>query len=73
MSLSLVLDNLLSPPILFFALGVFAALVRSDLEVPQPIAKFLSLYLLLAIGLHGGHALHGSGITGGVLVSLGAS
>jgi hypothetical protein len=67
------IDNLLSPPILFFALGAIAALVRSDLEVPQPIAKFLSLYLLLAIGLHGGHALHASGVTADVGVALGAA
>lgn len=73
MTPALVLDNLLSPPILFFALGVLAVLVRSDLEIPQPIAKFLSLYLLLAIGAHGGHALHASGITPGVLETLGAS
>ncbi len=73
MDASLLVGNLLSPPILFFALGVLAVLVRSDLEIPQPIAKFLSLYLLLAIGVHGGHALHESGVTTGVLLSLGAA
>lgn len=73
MTPALVLDNLLSPPILFFVLGVVAVLVRSDLEVPQPIGRFLSLYLLFAIGVHGGHALHGSGISASVLLSLGAS
>lgn len=67
------LDNLLSPPVLFFALGMFAALVRSDLEIPQPIAKFLSLYLLFAVGFHGGHALHGSGLTVQVGLVLGAA
>ena len=66
-------DSLLTPPILFFALGVFAVSVGSDLEVPQPIAKFLSLYLLFAIGMHGGHALQESGLTWGVLVALTAS
>jgi hypothetical protein len=69
----LLLDSLLTPPILFFALGVFAAVVGSDLEVPQPIAKFLSLYLLFAIGMHGGHALHESGFTWVVLAALAAS
>lgn len=73
MTASVLLDNLLSPPILFFALGVFAALVHSDLEVPQPIGKFLSLYLLFAIGLHGGHALASSGVTASVVVALGAA
>jgi len=57
MDLSLLSQNLLSPPILFFALGLLAAVVRSDLEIPQQIAKFLSLFLLLAIGFHGGHKL----------------
>ncbi|MGL4651284.1 MAG: sodium-dependent bicarbonate transport family permease, partial [Caldilineaceae bacterium] len=54
MSLSVILDNLLNPPILFFFLGALATLVRSDLEVPQPIARFLALYLLMAIGIKGG-------------------
>ena len=43
--------TLLDPAILFFFLGIFAALVRSNLEIPAPIAKFLSLYLLMAIGI----------------------
>jgi uncharacterized protein len=73
MTLQLLVDNLLSPPILFFALGVMAVAARSDLEVPQPIAKFLSLYLLFAIGLHGGHALAQSGVTIHVATSLGAA
>ena len=51
------LDNLSSPPLLFFFLGVAAVLVRSDLDVPGQIAKFLSLYLLFAIGFKGGVAL----------------
>lgn len=46
--------NLLSPPILFFALGVAAALLRSDLEIPAPVGKALSLYLMIAIGFKGG-------------------
>lgn len=51
------LSNLASPPLLFFFLGAAAALLRSDLEVPTQVAKFLSLYLLLAIGFKGGVAL----------------
>lgn len=73
MTLQLLLDNLLSPPILFFGLGVLAALVHSDLEIPQPVGKFLSLYLLFAIGLHGGHALARSGVTVTVASALGAA
>ena len=51
------LANLLSPPILFFVLGLFAGWVRSDLEVPDAIAKALALYLILAIGFKGGAAM----------------
>jgi hypothetical protein len=46
--------NLISPPILFFALGLLAALIRSDLVVPEAVAKALSLYLVMAIGFKGG-------------------
>lgn len=46
--------NLLAPPILFFALGALAALLKSDLEIPAPIGKALSLYLMVAIGYKGG-------------------
>jgi uncharacterized protein len=49
--------NLLSPPILFFMLGALAALLKSDLEIPAPIGKALSLYLMAAIGFKGGLSL----------------
>lgn len=49
--------NLLSPVVLAFVLGVFASLVKSDLEIPQALYDSLSIYLLLAIGLKGGAAL----------------
>jgi hypothetical protein len=49
--LSLSLQNLLSPMVLFFVLGLLAVWVRSDPAVPEAIAKFLALYLLLSIGL----------------------
>jgi hypothetical protein len=45
------MQSLLDPAILFFALGVFAGLVRSNLEMPAAISKFLSIYLLMALGL----------------------
>lgn len=54
---SLFLSNLTSPPLMFFLLGVFAVVVRSDLDVPDQVAKFLSLYLLFAIGFKGGVAI----------------
>ena len=50
------LDNLTSPPLLFFFLGVLAVVVRSDLDIPGQIARFMSLYLLFAIGFKGGVA-----------------
>tara|TARA_R110000823_G_scaffold139607_7_gene269554 strand:+ start:18737 stop:19729 length:993 start_codon:yes stop_codon:yes gene_type:complete len=64
------LDNLSSPPLLFFFLGVFAVLVRSDLDVPGQIAKFLSLYLLFAIGFKGGVALAESTLDSAVWLTL---
>lgn len=70
MDFSVALDNFLSPPILFFFLGLLAVLVRSDLEIPQPITKFLSLYLMLAIGFRGGVELGHSAAGGQVLLML---
>ena len=70
---SLFLANLGSPPLLFFFLGAAAAFMRSDLEIPLQIAKFLSLYLLLAIGFKGGVALAESPLDGSVWLTLGAS
>ncbi len=52
--LDLAIANLSSRLILFFVLGVFAALVRSDLYIPEAAAKALSIYLLFAIGFKGG-------------------
>jgi hypothetical protein len=54
--------NLLSPMVLFFALGFIAALGRSDLAIPEAIAKGISLYLMLAIGFKGGAGLASHGI-----------
>ena len=51
---ALAANNLLTPAILFFALGMGAGLLRSDLSVPESTAKTLSLYLMLAIGFKGG-------------------
>ena len=61
----------LDPAILFFIFGIFAGLVKSNLEIPQPISRFLSLYLLMAIGLKGGFALNQSGFTAEIVLSLG--
>jgi hypothetical protein len=59
--LPLVRDNLLSPPILFFALGVGARIARSDLEVPREVGRALAIYLMMSIGFKGGMALADAG------------
>jgi uncharacterized protein len=58
---NLAVGNLLSPMVLFFVLGLAATLARSDLSIPEAIAKAMSLYLMMAIGFKGGAsvALHG--------------
>jgi len=60
----------LDPAILFFVFGVLAASVKSNLEIPPAISRFLSLYLLMALGLKGGFALAHSGFTPEVATSL---
>ena len=50
MDLSLIAQNILNPPILFFFLGMLAVFLKSDLTIPQPLPKLFSLYLLIAIG-----------------------
>lgn len=73
MQSSLVLQNLLSAPILFFFLGVLAVVLDSDLEIPSPLPKLFSLYLLLAIGFRGGVELAESGLGKLVLFTIGAA
>ena len=70
MELDLFISNLRNPPVLFFFLGIAAVLCRSDLEIPNPITKALSLYLLFAIGFKGGHALNQSGLDSEVIIAL---
>lgn len=67
---SLILSNILNPPILFFFLGMTAVFAKSDLEIPAPIPKLFSLYLLFAIGFKGGVELIKSGITQEVVLTL---
>jgi hypothetical protein len=57
------MQSLLDPAILFFIFGVLAGTVKSNLEIPPAISRFLSLYLLMALGLKGGFALAQSGLT----------
>lgn len=73
MSLDLFYLNFLNPPILFFFLGAVAALIKSDLEIPHPLPKLFSLYLLFAIGYRGGYALKASGIDIDAIQVLGSA
>ena len=57
MNATLLLDNLTSPALLFFLLGIIAVQLKSDLEIPPSTSKFISLYLLLSIGFKGGQEL----------------
>jgi hypothetical protein len=67
------MQTLLDPAILFFVFGVFAGLVKSNLEIPAPVSRFLALYLLMSLGLKGGFALAHSGLTPEVVTSLGCA
>lgn len=68
--LHLIVENIRNPPILFFVLGILAVFLKSDLELPNPLPKALSIYLLFAIGLHGGVALAKSGLSQQIALML---
>jgi uncharacterized protein len=70
MNSSLILSNILNPPVLFFFLGMLAIFLKSDLEIPAPLPKLFSLYLLLAIGFKGGYELDESGINLEIAMTL---
>ncbi|MBL7001739.1 MAG: sodium-dependent bicarbonate transport family permease [Nitrosopumilus sp.] len=59
--LQLIQSNLLTPIILFFLFGIIAARIKSDLKIPEAISEFLPIYLLAAIGLHGGIEMRNTG------------
>jgi len=64
------MDILHNPVILFFIFGIFAGLIKSNLEIPQQIVKFLSLYLLMSIGLKGGLAISKAGLDADMILTL---
>jgi hypothetical protein len=68
----LALDALLQPVVLFFLLGALAAFARSDLAIPEAVAKGISLYLMMSIGLRGGGEVAESGFTHEILLAGGA-
>jgi uncharacterized protein len=68
----LAIDALFQPVVLFFLLGALAAFARSDLAVPEAVAKGISLYLMMAIGLRGGGEVAETGFTHDILLAGGA-
>ncbi|MEM1371126.1 MAG: sodium-dependent bicarbonate transport family permease [Pseudomonadota bacterium] len=68
--LDLAAANLLSPMILFFALGMAAAAARSDLSIPEAVAKGMSLYLIMAIGFKGGAGVAAYGLDGKLIAAM---
>ena len=64
------MHNLLDPAILFFVFGCFAGFIKSNLEIPRSTVKFLSLYLLMALGLKGGFALAKTGLSQELMLSM---
>ena len=70
--LSALSANLLSPAVLFFALGLIAAVLRSDLKFPEALYVTLTIYLLTALGFKGGVAINDAGIATVLLPALAA-
>lgn len=70
MDLHYLVDNLTNPALLFFFLGLIAVNIKSDLRIPENSSKFISLYLLLAIGFKGGQELAHSVFTSEIINAL---
>ncbi|WP_202704408.1 sodium-dependent bicarbonate transport family permease [Flavobacterium sp. UGB4466] len=70
MNLNLLLENLTNPALLFFVLGIIAVYLKSDLEIPKNSSKFISLYLLFAIGFKGGQELSHEAFTSEIVWSM---
>jgi len=78
MNSNLLIENLTNPALLFFVLGIIAVYLKSDLAIPPNSSKFISLYLLFAIGFKGGQELSHETFTSeigwsmlfGILISL---
>jgi len=70
---SILVENLISPITLSFLLGILATLIRSDLEIPEPVIRIFAIFLLFSIGLQGGRELATadlSNVTGAAIVTL---
>jgi hypothetical protein len=69
-ALELAAANLVSPMVLFFVLGLAATLARSDLSIPEAIAKAMSLYLMMAIGFKGGAGVAQHGLDATLIAAI---
>lgn len=70
MEFKILLSNLTNPTLLFFALGIFASVVKSDLKIPESSSKFIALYLLFSIGFKGGQELAHSPFSSEILYAI---
>jgi len=70
MDFQILVSNITNPTLLFFVLGIIAANVKSDLEIPPSSSKFISLYLLFAIGFKGGQELALTPFSSEILYSI---
>jgi hypothetical protein len=79
MDMGVLIENLVSPITLAFLLGAVATLIRSDLEIPEPVIKIFAIFLLFSIGLQGGRELAevefaeiagGLGVTAALVIGL---
>jgi len=70
MNLQLLFENITSPALLFFILGIVAVQLKSDLEIPAQSSKFISLYLLFSIGFKGGQELSHSTLSMEIVWSI---
>lgn len=70
MNLDLLIENITNPALLYFILGIVSVYLKSDLEIPKNSSKFISLYLLFAIGFKGGQELSHETITSEIVLSM---
>lgn len=70
MNIDVLISNLTNPVLLFFILGILATVLKSDLKIPENSSKFISLYLLFAIGFKGGQELSHSAFNSEILYSI---
>ncbi|OEF97574.1 hypothetical protein BHF68_04125 [Desulfuribacillus alkaliarsenatis] len=71
--IDLAISNLISPVVLFFAMGLVIALIKAKVEFPNAIGDFITMYLLVAIGLKGGVAIAEAGILSVLPAIIGAT